>query len=96
MNDITTFGLAQIKQEGHTFNLKTGESHKTTPEELSDARADKTSRWIELHYDSKEDMSHIDIEPFREVFQTQQACNNYTDDDMYLIIKDLANEFVKD
>lgn len=43
-----------------------------------------------------EDMSHIDLEPFREVFQCQGACNGYTEDDLYLIIKALSNEFVND
>ena len=46
-----SYGLAQVKPEGYTVNLNTGESHETTPEELQAIRDDK-SRWIELHYDA--------------------------------------------
>jgi len=90
MTDITEFGLAQLKPEGACIDYSSG---KETP--MVNHNPSET-RWIELCYDPKEDMSHIDIEPFREVFQTQQLCNSYTEDDIYLIIKAIANEFVED
>ena len=37
--------------------------------------------------------SNIDIEPFRELFQTQLARKNYNNEDISLIIKSLSHEF---
>jgi hypothetical protein len=83
------FGLVPIKPEGERISFDNLESKGDK------APAPKT-RWIEMCYNPSEDMSHIDLGPFREVFQTQQSCNGYTDDDIYLIIKSIANEFIND
>jgi hypothetical protein len=84
------FGLAPIKSEGDIRSYDGGEEG-----DPKDYKPSKT-RWIEMCFDPDEDMSHIDLEPFREVFQTQQMCNNYTEDDMHLIVKALANEFIEE
>jgi hypothetical protein len=84
------FGLAQVKCEGEIRNYDGGE--KVDPKDYKPSQ----TRWIEMCYDPEEDMGRIDLEPFREVFQTQQVCNSYTEDEIYLIVKALANEFVND
>tara|TARA_R110000851_G_scaffold258323_1_gene410750 strand:+ start:99 stop:386 length:288 start_codon:yes stop_codon:yes gene_type:complete len=85
------FGLAQVKREGSIVNVATGK--EVSAEEAGLYKPSKT-RWIELCYDPNESMGRIDLEPLREAIQTQQSCNNYTEDEMYLIIKSLANEFI--
>lgn len=87
--DFKGYGLATVKAEGGVSSF----DHLV---EFNGELDKSETRWIEMCYDPAEDMSHIDLDPFREAFQTQQLCNNYTDDDMYLIIKSLANEFIND
>jgi hypothetical protein len=84
------FGLAPIKREGELLSYEDGK--QVDPKDYKPSK----TRWIEMCYDPDEDLSHIDLEPFREVFQTQQMCNSYTEDDIYLIIKALANEFIEE
>lgn len=90
---MQNFGLAHDKPEGSAISMDTGKNVSATEDAPS---GPSKTRWIEMCYDPNEDMSHIDLEPFREAFQTQQSCNGYTDDDMYLIIKAIANEFIND
>jgi hypothetical protein len=88
---IAGFGLAQVKREGSIINAVTGKEVSAV-----DAAMYKPSntRWIEFCYDPDESLGRINLEPFIEVIQTEKLCNNYTEDEMYLIIKSLANEFL--
>ncbi len=79
------FGLAKVKSEGIIVDYDDG---------MPDNGQISETRWIEMCYDPEDNITHIDLEPIREVIQTQQLRNGYTDDDMYLMITALANEFV--
>ena len=87
MNNDTGFGLAQVKREGTTANYLTGKKGAHT-------KLQGETRWIELCYDPKEDVSHIDLDPIRQTLQDQIAMNKYSEDDVYLMIKSIANEFL--
>jgi hypothetical protein len=47
---MSGFGMAPLKREGHTTNLETGESHRTTAAERAAAARD-TRTWMELPVD---------------------------------------------
>jgi hypothetical protein len=83
---IAGFGLAQVKREGSIINLGTSEE--------AAMYKPSATRWIELCYDPDESLGRINLEPFIEAIQTEKLCNNYTEDEMYLIIKSLANKFL--
>ncbi len=92
---ISGFGLPPLKREGACYI-----DHKeVTKEEYDHYKAEhpSTTRWIELCYDSEEDMSNalpifdtisqmIDFNLVREKL--------FTEDDAYLLIKALANKYV--
>ena len=80
-------GLATLKTEGGVAVFDAAIQHPKRKE------TSKTRR-IELCYDPSESMGRINLAPLRDYIQTQQSCNNYTEDEMYLIIKSLANEFI--
>ena len=80
-------GLATLKTEGGVAVFDTAIQHPKRKE------TSKTRR-IELCYNPKESLGRIDLGPIREAIQDQQSCNNYTENEMYLIIKSLANEFI--
>ena len=82
--------LATLKTEGAAAVFDTAIPQRSRPKR----REISKTRLIELWYDPKESLGRIDLEPIREAIQAQQSCNNYTEDEMYLIIKSLANEFI--
>ena len=90
MTDITDFGLATVKMEGACTDYSSG---KETP--MVNHNPSET-RWIELCYDPEEDMSCIDIESIFSRIDKEIKDSNYTDDEVYLIIKSIANRYVKD
>ena len=84
------FGLAQLKPEGGAAVFDTAIPQRSHPKRKEISK----TRRIELCYDPSESMGRINLAPLRDYIQTQQSCNNYTEDEMYLIIKSLANEFI--
>lgn len=93
MTDYSGFGLAQIKREGVCFDFETGEEvdrkdYKPSP-----------TRWIEMCYDPREDVSHMNdlITTISQLIDTKLLAsepNHLTEDDVYLLIKHIANKFV--
>jgi hypothetical protein len=92
-------GLAQVKTEGQALNFDDDESYATTPDDIIQAAKNDKSRWIELRYDPKEDTANIDtmLETVSELIDIELIKGSMSiDDDVYLLIKCLANRYVDD
>lgn len=82
------FGLAEAKPEGQAMSFD--------PLHFGSDASVSNTRWIEVCYDPEEDVSHLPIDQIREAMQTAILCNNLSNDDVYLMIKAIANEFIEE
>ena len=90
MSNDTGLGLAQVKSEGRSIPF--------SPGELTPSKESQKTRWIEMCYDPKEDVSHLEsyIKTISQVIDSGIISSNkgsLTKDDVYLIIKSIANKY---
>lgn len=88
------FGLAVAKAEGESFVFIPGDF-------ASEDKGLPPTRWIEMCYDPSEDVTHLEplIETITQLIDSKLISlnkGNITNDDVYLLIKSLANKYTKD
>jgi len=92
------FGLVSSKPEGEFVIMDPGEIESQGSIVICEQ---VKTRWIEMCYDPSEDVTHLEpiIETISQLLDSKLISSNegnITEDDVYLIIKSIANKFIND
>ena len=91
MSDVLDFGLSPLKKEGELIVFDDKSTTEADPDRLP-------TRWIEMCYDPNECTSHIENveQTIIGLIDSKRISGEFSEDDVYLLVKSIANKLVED